>query len=128
MNPNFVRINVSFVENNSKTTRNHDNIKFNDRLATFGSVSYLDARKKVLCLDLGGSGSYYIDGNDIAAEGTFKWATFEKTFLHENFAAGQPDGGATDDCLAMAFSSGQWDDVDCATQLKSICEFEGRCR
>ena len=92
----------------------------------FGSVSYLDARKKVLCLDLGGSGSYYIDGTDIDAEGTFKWATFEKTFLHENFAVGQPDGGATDDCLTMAFSSGEWDDVDCATQLKSVCEFEGR--
>ena len=84
--------------------------------------------RKFLYLDLGGSGPYYIDGTDIGTEGTFKWATFEKTFLHDNFAAGQPDGGATDDCLAMAFSSGEWDDVDCTTQLKSICEFEGRCR
>ncbi|CAG2222528.1 NOTCH2 [Mytilus edulis] len=63
-------------------------------------------------------------GTDSVTEGTFMWASSNKVITTTDWDTGQPDnhqGGQ--DCLCMGSTFNyRWDDTDCATKHRYICE------
>ncbi|HSS02546.1 MAG TPA: Ig-like domain-containing protein, partial [Kofleriaceae bacterium] len=67
----------------------------------------------------------WLGGDDIAAEGTFRWTTGE-AFAYSNFAVGKPDDAGNADCIAY-LPDGTWTDAACSGTSSvsgALCEFE----
>lgn len=65
--------------------------------------------------------------NDIATEGTFVWASGERTNFVQ-WAPGQPNGGAVEDTVTIRGSDGRWEDVDATRPLIALAESSfGEC-
>ncbi len=70
--------------------------------------------------------SPWIGASDIAAEGAFAWVTGE-SFVFQDFAPGQPDGGVVENCLHILDASGGWNDTSCTIAgfvTGQLCEYE----
>ncbi len=86
----------------------------------------------------GNSARAFIGANDVATEGEWRWAdgtTFWRggatgaavSGRYVNWEAGQPsDPGSrtagSEDCLALVFADGTWDDSSCESELPYVCE------
>jgi cysteine-rich repeat protein len=64
----------------------------------------------------------WIGLNDQVVENSFVWSD-GTPFLFANFAVGEPNNFANQDCVAMEID-GTWDDEDCGNLHRYICEFE----
>jgi cysteine-rich repeat protein len=74
----------------------------------------------------GTTGPYWFGLHDTRVEGTFEWMNFA-TLGYTDWDTGQPDdgAGAGADCMAIAVSTADWRDYDCATARKALCEDDG---
>ncbi len=59
--------------------------------------------------------------NDIASEGTYVWADSSALGAYTNWAATNPTGGVTLNCVAQ-LNGGTWDDLGCLTNNRYVCE------
>ena len=69
----------------------------------------------------------YIDGTDVALEGTFRSSGTGALLPYANWNSGEPNnccGG--EHCLNMWGYTGRWNDLTCAAAIPSICEIEGK--
>lgn len=69
---------------------------------------------------------FWLGISDNADEGTWRDMN-ENIVSHENWHAGQPNGGAGTNCAAMLKSwGGTWNDDSCYKRKQYVCE--GKCR
>ncbi|HET9626930.1 MAG TPA: Ig-like domain-containing protein, partial [Kofleriaceae bacterium] len=65
----------------------------------------------------------WLGGDDLAAEGTFRWITGEPFAAYSHFAPGKPDNAGEADCLRYQ-ADGAWSDAACASTTGTLCEVE----
>ncbi|XP_071151698.1 perlucin-like [Mytilus edulis] len=68
--------------------------------------------------------TFCLGGTDSVTEGTFMWASSNKVITTTDWDTGQPDnhqGGQDCLCMGLTFNY-RWDDTDCATKHRYICE------
>ncbi|CAG5124220.1 unnamed protein product [Candidula unifasciata] len=72
------------------------------------------------------SGAVWIGGTDVFNEGTWLWlSTGHRIFNFLDWAPGQPDDSAGEDCLGLyGVSNYQWNDFICSNLGTFICEIE----
>jgi hypothetical protein len=68
-----------------------------------------------------GGGTWWTGLNDRVSEGMLGWESGDGSTFR-NFAPGQPDNLNNQDCVYDNFTNGQWDDLNCNTAMKFICE------
>lgn len=65
----------------------------------------------------------WIGLNDIATEGTWRWADGGQLGAYTSWDPGQPDNaGGNEDCVFMYHTSGLWADLSCLTANRAFCE------
>ncbi len=70
----------------------------------------------------GGSDEIWMGANDLVTEGTFLWVD-GAALTYTDWRAGQPSGGATEDCVVWDLDdSNRWDDRPCGSPTGYICE------
>ncbi|EDS28419.1 salivary C-type lectin [Culex quinquefasciatus] len=75
-------------------------------------------------------GPWWIAGTDLGKPGSFVWITGNKRIDgrvgYTNFAAGQPENlSGTGHCLVAGGAGGtQWNNVDCESKSRYICELD----
>ncbi|KAL9703544.1 hypothetical protein quinque_007062 [Culex quinquefasciatus] len=80
--------------------------------------------------DINQRGPWWIAGTDLGKPGSFVWITGNKRIDgrvgYTNFAAGQPENlSGTGHCLAAGGTGGtQWNNVDCESKSRYICELD----
>ncbi|XP_039450423.1 perlucin-like [Culex pipiens pallens] len=101
------------------------------RLASVHSA--LDDVKLMVALaqeDITQRGPWWIAGTDLGKPGSFVWITGNKRIDgragYTNFAAGQPDNlSGAEHCLVAGGAGGtQWNNVDCGSKSRYICELD----
>ncbi|XP_062605099.1 perlucin-like [Saccostrea cucullata] len=65
---------------------------------------------------------YWIGGNDIEAEGQFKWIGSEQPFTFTYWMTGQPDPSEQDCVEIRGVNNFRWHDETCTHQHRFICE------
>ena len=69
----------------------------------------------------------FIDGTDVASEGTFVSSATGEALLYTNWGSGEPsNSGAGEDCIEMSGDQGFWNDYPCTATLPTFCEIDGR--
>ena len=69
----------------------------------------------------------YIDGNDVASEGTFVSSVTGAELAYTNWAAIEPNNwGGGEDCASMHGPNGLWNDLPCTVVRPAVCEIERR--
>lgn len=69
-------------------------------------------------------GQFWIGGNDIDAEGQWRWVTSGNPLTFTDWAPGEPNNtGGNEDCLLLLPNTAyQWNDATCSTRSLYICE------
>ncbi|XP_078331103.1 echinoidin-like [Crassostrea virginica] len=69
--------------------------------------------------------SYWLGGNDLEIEGTFKWVRSDSPVVFSDWNPGQPDnyGTAGEDCMELQGAMNyHWNDLPCSARHRFICE------
>ena len=88
-------------------------------------ASVHSAAQNALLLTAAAGNNVWIGGTDAASEDAWVWSPFNTPLSYTNWAAGQPDngGGGGEHCLEFGWGSpGEWNDGDCAVELKYVCQ------
>ena len=65
----------------------------------------------------------FIDGTDVATEGTFVSSVTGAALTYFSWSGGEPNNWNNDeDCLNIYRDSSKWNDITCESKLPSICE------
>ena len=64
---------------------------------------------------------FWIGINDLAAEGTFQYAT-GGDLVYTNWNAGEPNNSGDEDCVEFYNGLTAWNDRPCNVKWPSICE------
>ena len=64
-------------------------------------------------------------GNDLAKEGNWKWSSGRTWGGYKNWGPGQPNNDDNEDCILDNWTGGKWNDANCSTVLRYICESGG---
>ena len=72
-------------------------------------------------LDFVIGGATFVGATDAETEGTWKWEDGEP-FTYTNWAANEPNGNDTENCLEMDYYL-QWNDIQCGGQDTNIHKF-----
>ena len=67
----------------------------------------------------------WIDGSDIAQEGVFKDSD-GNNLSYLNFNIGEPNGGGSENCLAIWEGGQSWADLGCERIEEYVCAKEGK--
>ncbi|XP_063420003.1 perlucin-like protein isoform X2 [Mytilus trossulus] len=69
---------------------------------------------------------YWLGGRDDVIEGFWQWSSTGENFTVSDWAPGEPDDASnSQDCLLIWKSADyQWDDQQCTTNYRYICESE----
>ncbi|XP_066913843.1 alpha-N-acetylgalactosamine-specific lectin-like [Clytia hemisphaerica] len=93
-----------------------------DHLASIKSKQENDF---VYRLTTGGRNDYWIGMSDKQVEGSFTWSD-GKTATYKNFASGQPNNAANQDCVSFyknyADYAGKWNDWECSKSFTFVCK------
>lgn len=72
-------------------------------------------------LDCHETDSYWIDGTDLALEGTFKWFSTGQNLCYFNWKSGQPnDCHSSENCISLY--DGYWYDSACSNSYAYLCQ------
>ena len=66
----------------------------------------------------------WVGGNDIAAEGTWRWSDGSE-FKFTAWHSGEPDGGNAQDCILLNRHDNVWVDEYCYAKWRFVCERPG---
>merc|ERR1711879_294909 len=93
-----------------------------------GYLAEIEDQEQETHLDnfLGDGRDYWLGLNDLAQEGTFKWAETHQVAEYTNWASGQPDNGhGSEDCVFKFADSLKWNDEACdghdAQHVYALC-------
>jgi len=65
----------------------------------------------------------WLGATDLASDGSWIWQTSGNSVNYTKFNSGQPNGGTTENCLAMTSENGNWSDLMCTyTFSYHVCE------
>jgi hypothetical protein len=68
---------------------------------------------------------FWIGLNDRTTEGTFVWQS-GATSAYRSWDAGEPNdfgvGSGTENCAAYEIGTGVWNDIDCNSNVRALCE------
>jgi cysteine-rich repeat protein len=66
---------------------------------------------------------FWIGLNDRTTENTFVWQS-GSTAAYRNWSAGEPNdfGVGAEDCAAYVIGDGLWNDIDCGSNVRALCE------
>ena len=67
----------------------------------------------------------WIGGNDIAAEGTWVWEDGEIWGGFTAWNDGEPNGGVSEQCIALLYYKNAWNDVSCGRVYNFMCKKRG---
>lgn len=114
---------IYFIDPTARTNQKADSIaqSLGAHLVSFQNLASNDSVVK-WANTAGFSGSVWTGYNDKANEGKFIWSDGRDTTF-KNWATGQPNGGASEDCGALQLTgsdSGKWVDTSCTILLRSI--------
>ena len=69
------------------------------------------------------AGDVWLGGTDLVVEGRWYWASSGLEMLdYKNFERGEPNDNGGENCLEVVKSK-QWNDGDCESHNKFICQF-----
>ena len=67
----------------------------------------------------------WIDGQDSAQEGTFRWMTTGEAFSYTHWYQGEPNNVNNEDCAHMMWDgNGGWNDAPCSFGFGAVCEIK----
>lgn len=68
--------------------------------------------------------SYWLGGNDLEMEGTFKWVRSDAPLVFTDWNPGQPDDFSSgEDCIELQGAMDyHWNDLSCSARHRFICE------
>ena len=66
----------------------------------------------------------YIDGTDVATEGTFVSNETGTELRYKNWHRGEPNNHRDEDCINIYADIGKWNDIPCGLNLPAVCEIE----
>ena len=70
---------------------------------------------------------FYIDGTDVALEGTFRLSETGSLLPYTNWNSGEPNNWhGVEHCINMWGYTGLWNDLPCYAVVPSVCEIEGK--
>ena len=85
----------------------------------------LDESEFVFSLMSASGSNMWIGGNDIAAEGTWVWEDGEIWGGFTAWNDGEPNGGVSEQCIALLDYKNAWYDVSCGSVYNFMCKKRG---
>ena len=72
-------------------------------------------------------GYIWLGANDLVQEGTYVWEGSGLVMTYSKWAAGEPNGGTSEDCVHMWGNVATWNDGNCDWAIFAMCEVIYSC-